>query len=466
MSNPTAITVQPGTPFIEISREFEATPVFHTVAKDVCVVQIFEFEGAPGQISLETVTYTDLGGRTRLHTRSVFPSVEARDAMLAAAWSTASTTPTTSRHNSWRPETGQPFGRLVREPGESLSIPRGKRMGWKTLGVAAAVVVATVATATPALAGTPHWEVSALPLPPGLTQGSMGGSDGHGGYAGMMLKPDSFTLVTWKDGRATDHGMPPGVSFGSVAGESSGGQVLVYGLLDAGGTKLYMLDGTGYHEVVTGRYTRIQSAVMGPRGDIAVKALDPAGQQSSSVVLYWSPLGQAGLRPLAGAPADSTPASIDYDGTVLLGDDTASYLVHNGTARRLTTPAGFGPSSGATVRHGVVVGTAVLTDQPGAMAMMWSGPDYVGTPLENSGSAHDVNASGRIAGAVYAPNVQDGPAGVWQGTKFLTELPPLPGTKLATARFVDDDGAIAGWSSEGAVDEGGQPVVWRLVSSA
>ena len=137
MSNPTTITAQPGTPFIDIEREFEATPaqvfhaatdpdlvaqwlgprelsldiveydarsggsyryvnrdadgneyrfrgVFHAVTKNEQVVQTFEYEGAPGQVSLETATYEDLGGRTRLRTRSVFPSVEARDAMLAS----------------------------------------------------------------------------------------------------------------------------------------------------------------------------------------------------------------------------------------------------------------------------------------------------------------------------------------------------------------------------------------------
>jgi uncharacterized protein YndB with AHSA1/START domain len=134
--NPTTITARPGTPFIDIEREFDATPaqvfraatdpelvvqwlgprdiemeiveydvrtggnyryihhrgderyafrgVFHSVTADECVVQTFEFEGAPGQVCLETATYEDLGGRTRLHTHSVFPSVEARDAMLAS----------------------------------------------------------------------------------------------------------------------------------------------------------------------------------------------------------------------------------------------------------------------------------------------------------------------------------------------------------------------------------------------
>jgi uncharacterized protein YndB with AHSA1/START domain len=137
MSNPTTITAQPGTPFIEVVREFEATPaqlyraqtdpelipqwlgprdlemelveydvqpggryryisrdaekneygfrgVFHAVVPNELVIQTFEFEGVPNQVALETMTLTDLGdGRTRLHMHSVYPSVEARDAAVS-----------------------------------------------------------------------------------------------------------------------------------------------------------------------------------------------------------------------------------------------------------------------------------------------------------------------------------------------------------------------------------------------
>jgi len=126
----TTITAQPGTPFIEITREFAAPPsavlrahtdpdlivrwlgphgmemeiiefdarsgggyhyvhrdsrgeygfrgVYHTVGTDR-IIQTFEYLGAPGEVCLESVTFTGLGGRTRLEGRSVFPSVEARD---------------------------------------------------------------------------------------------------------------------------------------------------------------------------------------------------------------------------------------------------------------------------------------------------------------------------------------------------------------------------------------------------
>ncbi|MGW5053750.1 SRPBCC family protein [Actinokineospora sp. NPDC004072] len=134
--NETTITAQPGTPFIEVVREFDAprervfrawtdpelvprwlgprgmttkvlefdaTPggsyryiqsddngeygfrgVFHNVVKDELIVQTFEFDGAPNEISLEMMTFEALdGNRTRLRSKSVCTSVEARDAMVA-----------------------------------------------------------------------------------------------------------------------------------------------------------------------------------------------------------------------------------------------------------------------------------------------------------------------------------------------------------------------------------------------
>ncbi|WIV58204.1 SRPBCC family protein [Amycolatopsis nalaikhensis] len=129
----TTITARPGTPFIEVTREFDAPPsavfrahtdpdlivrwlgphgmemeliefdartgggyhyvhrdergeyrfrgVYHTVSEER-IVQTFEYEGAPGEVTLETMTLTDLGGRTRMVSHSVYPSVEARDAAM------------------------------------------------------------------------------------------------------------------------------------------------------------------------------------------------------------------------------------------------------------------------------------------------------------------------------------------------------------------------------------------------
>ena len=131
----TEITAEPGTPIIDITREFAASPellfrahtepdllaqwlgprdltmtvdhldarhggtwryssreadgtehgfrgVFHGTPSPGGIVQTFEYEGAPGHVSLESLTFESRGATTLLRARSVFQSVEARDAMI------------------------------------------------------------------------------------------------------------------------------------------------------------------------------------------------------------------------------------------------------------------------------------------------------------------------------------------------------------------------------------------------
>ena len=134
----TTITAQPGTPFIEITREFAAPPsavlrahtdpdlivrwlgphgmemeivefdarsggrydyihrdsrgeyrfrgVYHTVSPDR-IIQTFEYLGAPGEVTLDSMSLAEISGGTRMVTRSVFPSVSARDAALESGMS-------------------------------------------------------------------------------------------------------------------------------------------------------------------------------------------------------------------------------------------------------------------------------------------------------------------------------------------------------------------------------------------
>jgi uncharacterized protein YndB with AHSA1/START domain len=132
----THITAEPGTPIIEITREFAAPRgllfrawtepelltqwlgprrltmeidryevrdggrwryvnrdpdgneygfhgVFHGDPSPDGMVQTFEFEGAPGHVSLDALAMEERDGRTTVRIRSVHQSVEARDAMVA-----------------------------------------------------------------------------------------------------------------------------------------------------------------------------------------------------------------------------------------------------------------------------------------------------------------------------------------------------------------------------------------------
>lgn len=59
--------------------------VYHESVAPERIVRTWEYEGAPGHVLLETVTFEALaGGRTRLTDSSVFQSVADRDAMLKA----------------------------------------------------------------------------------------------------------------------------------------------------------------------------------------------------------------------------------------------------------------------------------------------------------------------------------------------------------------------------------------------
>jgi uncharacterized protein YndB with AHSA1/START domain len=133
----TQITAEPGVPFIDVTREFDAPRdllfrahtdpdlivqwlgpgrfamtverwdvrdggawryiqrdadgnewgfhgVFHGPASLDGLTQTFEFEGAPGHVSLGTLTFEERNGRTITHVHSVYQSVEDRDATLAS----------------------------------------------------------------------------------------------------------------------------------------------------------------------------------------------------------------------------------------------------------------------------------------------------------------------------------------------------------------------------------------------
>ena len=64
---------------------YDFTGVFHTVRENEFAIQTFEFSGYPDVVSIESMTFEDLGdGRTRLTAHAVYPSMEARDGMAAS----------------------------------------------------------------------------------------------------------------------------------------------------------------------------------------------------------------------------------------------------------------------------------------------------------------------------------------------------------------------------------------------
>ena len=59
--------------------------VFHVVRDNEFAIQTFEFEGFPDVVSIESLRFESLeGGRTRLSAHAVYPTLEARDGIVAS----------------------------------------------------------------------------------------------------------------------------------------------------------------------------------------------------------------------------------------------------------------------------------------------------------------------------------------------------------------------------------------------
>lgn len=65
-------------------QEFAFHGVYHDVVAAERIVQTFEFEGMPGHVVMETSTFEDVGGQTKVIAQSIFQSVADRDGMVAS----------------------------------------------------------------------------------------------------------------------------------------------------------------------------------------------------------------------------------------------------------------------------------------------------------------------------------------------------------------------------------------------
>ena len=64
------------------SNEYAFNGVYHEIVAPERLVYTFEFEGMPGHVLLETVTFEEHDGKMKLTDKSVFQTVEDRDGML------------------------------------------------------------------------------------------------------------------------------------------------------------------------------------------------------------------------------------------------------------------------------------------------------------------------------------------------------------------------------------------------
>lgn len=72
----------------EAGNEYGFHGVFHGTPSLDGIVQTFEFEGWPGHVSLESMTFEERDGRTLVRQLAVYQSVEARDGMIESGMET------------------------------------------------------------------------------------------------------------------------------------------------------------------------------------------------------------------------------------------------------------------------------------------------------------------------------------------------------------------------------------------
>lgn len=81
--------VRPGGTWRYIQREADGTELafsgeYRKVSPPERLINTFEFEPMPGHVIVDTATFEDLDGKTKLTVTSLFQSVEDRDGMLAS----------------------------------------------------------------------------------------------------------------------------------------------------------------------------------------------------------------------------------------------------------------------------------------------------------------------------------------------------------------------------------------------
>jgi len=62
--------------------------VYHDITAPERMVCTFEYEGVPGHVLLQTATYEDVGGKTKLTLQSVFQAAADRDGMVKSGMET------------------------------------------------------------------------------------------------------------------------------------------------------------------------------------------------------------------------------------------------------------------------------------------------------------------------------------------------------------------------------------------
>ncbi|MBE8522854.1 hypothetical protein ILP97_36110 [Amycolatopsis sp. H6(2020)] len=331
-------------------------------------------------------------------------------------------------------------------------------------------MLATVAIAVAALGAGPaqaarlSWRPAVLPLPAGADpagHGYLTGSNGRGEYTGSFNVGGKLQVVSWRGGKPVLRGVPDGFEWAMAEDENGAGTVVGTAIdYDGGGVRSFVLDAAGFHlrETPAG-YKEAQTTAVNARGDVLGQVFHEDPARDGAIV--WPADGSAPVI-IPATHQYEIPLDIDDDGTVLFSSFESGLLWKGGTYRALTAP-GFQYTSGSAIRNGVVVGSASDGTVAGSRAMRWNSAG-VPTVLPGGDAAYALNRAGLTAGTAPVPGSFRGKPVTWFDTTPSGELRQPGSYSSYQASQVTDDGTFVGVASNGPLDEGGVPVVWRLMT--
>ncbi|WP_394618079.1 hypothetical protein JNUCC0626_02945 [Lentzea sp. JNUCC 0626] len=332
----------------------------------------------------------------------------------------------------------------------------------RTLALAAAISLACTTLMAPAAAAEApcQWGVSKVEMPDGydvkwtFVKGTLSGGE----FAGTSRKPGSNKdeLVLWTGGKPRVVQETAHLPLLDVKGENAAGTVLLQSQIfgeDRASVFLY----SGGHWG-SGTLTQLFAPVgyqltgavgLNDRGDVLTGAVKTDSGQHVGMLL--SPFA-------VGARIIDSPVGrvhgLDEDGTVLLRptSPTGGAYWRDGQVTPLDT--GGAMVFADAIGGGMAGGMKMFFDPVDQQAVLWDRDGRAGD-IEDGGTVISINARGLVVGRRTAIG---GPLSVWQGTKFLAEL-PIPGRLDEYDRIVvsDDNQVFAPspthgplrWSCEG-----------------
>ncbi|HWO60176.1 MAG TPA: hypothetical protein VNO31_09105 [Umezawaea sp.] len=330
------------------------------------------------------------------------------------------------------------------------------------------VALALTAIASPtASAAACTWTPTQLPLPAGLTQGSVRAADSLSGYAGeAQTSGGTVHAVRWVGGQVVDYGTVPGYSHAFVSGVNKSGTIVGHTSAPTGnqqrafrsvGTALQVLPEPAGTEHSWANGVNDAGDVVGEVGTTVV--VNGSSYLVRKAVL-WPASAPGTVVKLGGLPSagQTLGQAVDQDGTVLVEyyptttnsiDATALYLWKAGTARVLPTPSGTTSVYGEAISNGRVAGAI---NAGGMVGAVWEQSGAITKPVA-SNLITSINRTGQTTGWKIVTGLTAA-HWVWQGTAKVGTI-----TGQRTFEVSADDGTVAGYSWNSTTFT--QPAFWR-----